>query len=167
MPIGDARGYRRVESPAKPSKTQQNPARPSKAQMPLTLIRARGCLLSLMTFGFPAYHEDTFDTPLPVTEGWIAHVCGVLGWSFKGRKLDLTQGMAWRIEGPVSIWAFGTNLLVRAVGANRLQVRSECALPTQCVDWGANARNTDRFRDTLRAEMAKEIAQGLVRSRGT
>lgn len=112
-----------------------------------------------MTFGFPAYHEASFETPLPLTDGWIAHVCGVLGWAFKGAVQRVPYGKVWRIEESLSMSSWGCNIEVRMVGPARVHVRSECALPTQCVDWGKNARNVRALETALLAEMQKDARE--------
>ena len=109
-----------------------------------------------MTFGFPAYYEASFDTPLPITDAWIAHVCGVLGWAFKGAVHRVPTGKVWRIEESFSMSSWGTNIEVRALGAARIHIRSECALPTQCFDWGKNKRNVRALQAALLVAMDKE-----------
>lgn len=109
-----------------------------------------------MAFGFPAHHEEEIETPRDISRGWIAHVCGLLGWGFRGEHADPKAGVCWRMAESLSWAAWGTNISAWPLGARRLRVRSECALVTQCIDWGRNRRNVQALREILIAEMEKE-----------
>lgn len=104
-----------------------------------------------MAIGFPAYHEEAFQIPPTLPPAIIWQALQHMGWSGSGTP----DGMQFRVSSSVSWGSWGESIVVLRVAADRLQVRSECAMPTQVFDWGRNENNVKRFFATLVA-----IAQG-------
>ena len=102
-----------------------------------------------MAFGFPAYHEEELITPFPISDEWIAHTAMSVGWEYHTRTPDPRFGWVWRVGVTISVWSWGASLLIWPTGPQQVRIRSECALPTQCIDWGSNRRNVETFANAL------------------
>lgn len=107
-----------------------------------------------MAFGFPAYHEEEVQTPQPVTYEWIAHACRVAGFSPPSGGAQEARGWTWRASTDFSLASYGEAVAITALGPQHLHVRSECGMPTQCIDWGKNKKNVTTFVSALLAGMA-------------
>jgi hypothetical protein len=95
-----------------------------------------------MAFGFPAYAEavecydgcsrgellDALDDALEALN-WRADYLGLSSLTARVR---------------MNYWSWGERLTI-AVSDEILHVRSECVLPTQCLDWGKNQRNVEQL----------------------
>ena len=106
-----------------------------------------------VAFAFPAYHEETVTLPLPVTHDWIVYACRVAGlgpavWGSGPR------GGAWRVSATTSFSSWGENVVITPLSANVVHVRSECALVTQCLDWGKNEGNVRKLSWALWSAMS-------------
>lgn len=93
-----------------------------------------------VAFGFPAYHEEDVTFPMPVTHEWVVYACqaarlGIATWGYGAR------GGAWHIAPGPSLLSWGEKMTITPLAPNVVRVRSECGLPTQCIDWGKNAKN--------------------------
>jgi hypothetical protein len=101
-----------------------------------------------MAFGFPAYHEEEVDYDVSRGELMDAALAALeeLGW--KGRESG-----RWRISSStgVSLWSWGETIIIHVTRDSTLHIRSECALPTQCLDWGRNQSVVRRFLARLDA----------------
>jgi hypothetical protein len=99
-----------------------------------------------MALGFPAYHEEDqqFEHSAEELLDAVEEALDALGWSFsyKGRGLFGTTT-------PISFWSWGERIQIEVGRQGDVWVRSECALPTQCFDWGKNRRNVNKFLDQL------------------
>jgi hypothetical protein len=100
-----------------------------------------------MSFGFPAYHTESFTATHPNVDlrGAVRETLLALGW--KAREEDASSitaavGINWR--------SWGERVAVTFLPDRRLSVTSRCALPTQCLDWGRNETNVLRFLNELR-----------------
>jgi hypothetical protein len=101
-----------------------------------------------MSFGFPAYHEEYF-RPRQLPDGDMMYaVAGALGWSFSVEQIG-PVGWRWRLGTSLSFWSWGEVVIVEPQPDNALRVRSNCALFTQCFDWGHNRRNVQRLAEML------------------
>src|SRR5262249_35999652 len=49
----------------------------------------------------------------------------------------------------ISFWSWGETMTVEVRKDSSVRVRSECAFPTQCFDWGKNQRNVNKFLGAL------------------
>jgi hypothetical protein len=96
-----------------------------------------------MAFGFPAYHEQELDLPYVITDEWIRRAGLAAGL---GQLLAVTtpKGYGWRGHMTMSLASWGEEVTLTALAPQRLLVRSECAMPTQCLDWGRNEKNVKR-----------------------
>jgi hypothetical protein len=101
-----------------------------------------------VTFGFPAFHEEDFTFSFPVTNDWIVYACQTAGlgpvrWGHGAR------GGAWYVAPAVSVFSWGEQIVIAPLAPNVVRIRSECSLPTQCIDWGKNKKNVMRLIQTL------------------
>jgi DNA segregation ATPase FtsK/SpoIIIE-like protein len=104
-----------------------------------------------MAFGFPAYHQEDFMIPATLPPAVLWQALQAMGWNGYGTP----DGLQFRVQSALSFGSWGENITVLRVAPDRIQVRSECVLPTQVFDWGRNEQNVKRFFATLVA-----IAQG-------
>ena len=98
-----------------------------------------------MAFGFPAYHEEEVTIPAAIGGVGLLAVLSQLGWT-GGATGD---GRAWRGSTGMSLASWGETIIIQWTSNSTVRVRSECAMPTQCFDWGRNKRNIDRLRLAL------------------
>ena len=110
-----------------------------------------------MAFGFPAYHEETITLPLAVTHDWIAHACHAAGFSRPFYSADASAAV-WRCSSSVSLASWGEEVAITWLAPNAIRIRSQCSMPTQCVDWGRNARNVQTLVRTLLTAMHGPVA---------
>jgi hypothetical protein len=99
-----------------------------------------------MVLGFPAYAEGhkAFDCP----PDWLFRAARVVTKLFGWRTDKSYQGFAVRV--PWSFWSWGERFLIHVSARSTIEVRSECLLPTQCIDWGKNRANVERFLGAVR-----------------
>lgn len=98
-----------------------------------------------MAFGFPAHHEEELTVPTAIGgEGLLAALSG-LGWTGAATP----DGSTWRGSTGMSLSSWGERIVIRWTSGTTVHVRSECVLPTQCIDWGRNRRNVERLREAL------------------
>lgn len=99
-----------------------------------------------MAFGFPAYHEERIRYDCSRNDLMDAALTAVkeLGWGGY-------ESGRWRISAStgISFWSWGETITAYVDPGPELQIRSHCAFPTQCIDWGRNAANVRRFLDRL------------------
>src|SRR2546421_10382562 len=105
-----------------------------------------------MVFAFPAYAEDRerFDGYRPADLALAAEeTLDDLGW-------HISYADDERIEARTAtgFWFFGDRMIVE-VRKTTVWVRSECMMPTQCIDLGRNRQNVDRFLDKLDRKLRK------------
>ncbi|MCZ7605968.1 MAG: hypothetical protein M5U25_07775 [Planctomycetota bacterium] len=101
-----------------------------------------------MTFGFPAYHEELwFPRTVPTAE-LICAIANALGWGYAVENIG-PVGWRWRLRAGLNFWSWGEVVLLEPQPDGGLRVRSSCALFTQCIDWGRNARNIRRLAELL------------------
>jgi hypothetical protein len=105
-----------------------------------------------VAFGFPAYHEEVVTFPTPVTHDWVVYACqaGGLGIARWGHGV---QGGAWRVSPSTTLFSWGENVVITPLAPNVLRIRSECGLPTQCIDWGKNETNVKKLAHALWAAL--------------
>lgn len=71
-------------------------------------------------------------------------------WSPDGRVASGTTD--------VNLASWGESITVTLLDGGDVQVRSECAMPTQLVDWGRNAKNCRAVLDRLGANLQGSVA---------
>lgn len=94
-----------------------------------------------MSFGFPAHSQQIVTTSLPLEEAKMRakHASASLGWNLareSERELIFTVRLNWL--------SWGEKAQVH-VENDHLIVRSQCRLLTQCIDYGKNAKNCEKF----------------------
>ena len=105
-----------------------------------------------MAFGFPAYHEDEVsykgvkanDLRRCITEALVE-----LTW-IADEDDDL-----WFGNTGMNLWSYGENIKIERHAGGRVTIRSECKMPTQCIDWGRNKRNVNLFFERLEDYVAE------------
>lgn len=99
-----------------------------------------------MSIGFPAFHEETRNLKLSwqQTAQVTARALQSLEWSY-------TQSAPHVFNAKVRLgmWSWGEQIRVTIYNDGTLNVRSECALPTQCFDWGKNSRNVAKLFEQI------------------
>src|SRR3954466_15485986 len=99
-----------------------------------------------MSFGFPAYSTGTqrFNLSQPMLCELIGESLGRLGWHFERPTLN-----TFSARKRVNLLSWGEKIAVEVSHDGTVMIRSECLLPTQCIDWGKNKRNVDAFFDEV------------------
>ena len=102
----------------------------------------------IMAFGFPAYHESTrkFNLKSAVLAGAVENTLTDLGWELSrdasGTQFNARTG--W------SVWSYlGEKMKIEIRPDGNIWVRSECGSPIQCIDYGKNRKNVEKFFDAL------------------
>ena len=101
-----------------------------------------------MTFGFPAYHEEYWRPRYELTGDVMFGVAGALGWSIFVHQAG-PLGWRWHMGTGLNFWSWGETVIVEPQPDGSFRARSQCALFTQCFDWGRNARNVRRLAEML------------------
>ena len=111
-----------------------------------------------MTVGFPAYHEERIEVPAEFTVGDVMAAMSRVGLSGSvaadGATVESSSGL--------NLWSWSEKIVAQRVGPTTLRIRSQCALPTQCIDWGKNARNVRKIIAAIRAVRVGEVAMPPV-----
>lgn len=98
-----------------------------------------------MTMGFPAYHQQQLEVPAAFTPADVLTAMTAAGWtgsiSADGSTVECSSGL--------NLWSWAEKITVRRLGPTSLHIRSQCALPTQCFDWGRNARNVRKLAEAI------------------
>ncbi len=104
-----------------------------------------------MSFGFPAFHVE--EVAVMASNSDIRAIChwalGNLGWKI---SQEFNTGIHASTSLSLSSWT--EKIEIDFLAPDRLKIRSACALPTQCFDWGKNRKNIKKFRQEL--EQIKE-----------
>jgi hypothetical protein len=107
-----------------------------------------------MAFGFPAYAEDVgrYDASGGELLDAVDQALEELGWD-----ADYTgpSSLSARVGANWLSWGERVSIDVRD---GKVRVRSECVLPTQCIDWGKNRKNVDRLLDRLDLVLSRSPA---------
>lgn len=99
-----------------------------------------------MPIGFPAYYTETRKLNL----NWqqvvqvTARALQTLEWSYAQSAPNIFDAKV-----RVGMWSWGEQIRVTIYNDGTLTVRSECALPTQCFDWGKNSRNAQKLFEQI------------------
>ena len=102
-----------------------------------------------MAFGFPAFHSEDIPFTDLADESQARSVVEEVLALRRMKPRDLGDGI---IIGSldVNFWSWGEKVSVRFHGG-AMTVRSECALPTQCFDWGRNRKNVNSLSAAIRS----------------
>lgn len=106
-----------------------------------------------MAFGFPAYHAQMFDHPsAALTLERCAQACRALGWS-----IERMEPNALVASTPLSARSWSEHVQITLHSPHKLTITSQCAMPTQCFDWGKNRENVARLYQALHTPQAPQI----------
>jgi hypothetical protein len=98
-----------------------------------------------MAFGFPAYHEEDIPIPDGMPPHAIPQVFQRIAWAGSPNH----DGRSWKAATAMNLASYGEEISIVWIAQNMLRVRSQCAMPTQCLDWGRNAKNVRTFKGAL------------------
>ena len=100
-----------------------------------------------MTFGFPAYHTDSYSagTATANVREAARQTLTALSWSLREETAD---GIVASTSANVRSW--GEKVLITFASDDSVSVTSKCALATQCLDWGKNKANVVKFMTELK-----------------
>lgn len=95
-----------------------------------------------MSFGFPAYHNETVEPNEPDNDvhGRILQCLSGLKWSVTHKNPNQIQATT-----TINLWSWGEKITLELNESGTFSITSKCALPTQCFDWGKNQRNVQAF----------------------
>jgi hypothetical protein len=98
-----------------------------------------------MTFGFPAYYTEPFETTTDIDlRKAVRETFASLSWNVKEETASVMTAMV-----SVGVRSYGETIEVHFISPSSISVKSRCALPTQCFDWGKNKENVKRFLAAL------------------
>jgi hypothetical protein len=100
-----------------------------------------------MTFGFPAHHGEVIDIEddRVTARKAICQAFDELEWRYE--LIDVDNYRSWvRFSGESWEKKFEVSLLDDGM----MKIVSTCRLPTQCLDFGKNRRNVERFLETFK-----------------
>lgn len=100
-----------------------------------------------MAFGFPAYHTERYSAgaTTPDLRKAARETLAALSWSLREETHDEIIGSTG-----INIRSWGEKVLIHISPDNSITVTSKCALVTQCLDWGKNKANVDKFMAEFR-----------------
>jgi hypothetical protein len=100
-----------------------------------------------MAFGFPAYHTEQYTLPDSQFDPHelVVEALLDLGWSITEESERVI-----RASTRVNLWSWGERVTITFRARGRVTVTSECALVTQCLDWGKNRSNVNAFLKRLK-----------------
>ncbi|MEE1109071.1 MAG: hypothetical protein UH229_03255 [Lachnospiraceae bacterium] len=107
--------------------------------------------------GAKAQKQMMISAPLMTIVERLRAMGPVLKYSFLSETPTPNGGAMFRFSHKVSLTSWGENVTVTAAPNGNetvVMIRSECALPTQLVDWGKNSHNC--------GEIAQYLAAGLT-----
>lgn len=103
-----------------------------------------------MAFGFPAYSTDSrkFNASQEQIASAVRAAFERLGWRYQ-------EALAYVFTGEVSVnlSSWGEKVRVEISYDGVVTVRSECAMPWQCIDWGKNGDNVRKFFHQLTSQI--------------
>ncbi len=96
-----------------------------------------------MAFGFPAFHTERYSAKTTTSEELrhlVKEVLRTLSWPVKsetGNRIQASSSLNFKSWGEV--------IHIELLPDNAIVITSKCVLPTQCLDWGKNKDNVNRF----------------------
>lgn len=100
-----------------------------------------------MSLGFPAYHTERYaarDTTFDLRNA-VKETLNALSWPLTESTSD-----AFIASTNMNARSCGEKVVISFLLENSVSVTSKCAMPTQCLDWGKNKANVDKFMMELR-----------------
>lgn len=67
-----------------------------------------------------------------------------MGWQYIADTGDRLE-----YQSPMNLSSWGENFSVRLLNNEEVEIKSQCRLPTQIVDWGRNKKNVNRFLEKM------------------
>ena len=112
-----------------------------------------------MAFGFPAYFTDTRSLGLAETE-----LSAVIETAFSNLDWQYISLLNNEFQASVTInfSSWGEKLKVKILPGGKIQAESKCIYPLQCIDWGKNQENVEKF--FAEVEQLKETHSQLISS---
>lgn len=104
-----------------------------------------------------AQKQMMISAPLMTIVEKLRNMGPALKYSFQSETPTPNGGAMFRFAHKVSLTSWGENLTVTAAPNGNetvVMIRSECALPTQLVDWGKNSHNCGEIAQYLAAGFA-------------
>ena len=100
-----------------------------------------------MAFGFPAYHEEKIDLGIPQNEiiSFLEPIIGSLSWSI----IEYTENHMLVMSNPSLLAWEPEKIRITILPSSSIHVRSECAIFTQCFDWGKNKKNVHKLLSAI------------------
>jgi len=110
-----------------------------------------------MAFGFPAHYEMVISN-IPSGTDLMRSVGSALsriGWNPK------VEGNTFSASTTFSMASWGEKVTVQVLpGGKGIKVRSQCAIFTQCFDFGKNKKNVQKFQEELPRHFVATAAAG-------
>lgn len=99
-----------------------------------------------MAFGFPAYHEEIINLNISKDDSQK-----IILKAFKSLNIPFSVKDEYTITSstPTSILSFGFNISLRILEDGSIFIKSSCALPTQCIDFGTNQENVSKIKSAI------------------
>lgn len=103
-----------------------------------------------MAFGFPAYHTEHYSpgTAKAKMQEAIRSTVESLEWKI---RIDDVDG--FEVSTGVNFRSWGEKVVIDFMEDHSISVTSKCALPTQCIDWGKNKANVNKFLAELKGHL--------------
>ena len=96
-----------------------------------------------MAFGFPAYHTEHYSAGAGIStdlRGAVKSALTEISWSIREEASDQIIAST-----DISLMSWGEKVLINFLPDNSIFVISKCSYPLQCVDWGKNKINVEKF----------------------
>ena len=97
----------------------------------------------IMAFGFPAYHTEHYSAGAGIStdlRGAVKSALTEISWSIREEASDQIIAST-----DISLMSWGEKVLINFLPDNSIFVISKCSYPLQCVDWGKNKINVEKF----------------------
>jgi hypothetical protein len=95
-----------------------------------------------MTFGFPAHHEERYGLQIDPVD--IERMVKEVLYDFSWGIINELDGKI-KVKIGISLSSWGEIVEIDYSNKGYIDIRSKCSLRTQCIDWGKNRRNVEKF----------------------
>jgi hypothetical protein len=115
-----------------------------------------------VAIAFPAYHTERFRTAAAPEDlrDLILDTIASLGWPL---RQDSEEAIVAAVR--FNLWSFGERIEIRTHQDGSVTITSQCAMPTQCFDWGKNESNVAMFVAELRKNAAFSVLGDPIQAR--
>jgi len=101
-----------------------------------------------MELRFPAYHTEKYSPQSSKpAELHVAVQIALKALSWPISEEDHNRII---VALKMNVWSWGETILISFLPDNSISVTSRCAFPLQCIDWGKNKVNVERFMEEFR-----------------